>query len=162
MMDYVTLGNLEIQLIPLLVVLFETVLIGSLLIGWYFGARRLNIDLHHWMVYGVTPIHALIWLLWMFPAVLRSLPGALQNPIPRFIPIIHWTSGLIALILSITIAITFIFNRNIPLGLLRRIRPLMIVTIISWTIAFVLGLYIFINFKIESTPDYYYIIWNLV
>jgi hypothetical protein len=159
-MDIVTIGNFEIQLIPLLVLIFEAILIGSLLIGWYFGARRLNIDFHHWMVYGVTPVHAVIWFLWMFPAVLRSLPRALQDPIPRIFPIIHWTSGLIALILSISITIIFIFNRDIPLGLLRRIRPLMIVTIICWSIAFILGLYIFINFKIESVPDYSYMIWR--
>ncbi len=142
--------------------LFETILISSLVIGWYFGARRLNIDLHHWMVYGATPVHAIIWFLWMLPAVLRSLPRALQDPIPRIFPLLHWTSGLIALILSISITITFLLNKDIPLGLLRRIRPFMIVTIICWTIAFVLGIYIFLNFKIDTVSEYSSSIWEFL
>jgi len=163
-MEDIIISNFEIAFIPLIVLLLESILGILLFLGWFLGARRLNIQLHHWMVYSATSIHLFIWFLWMFPKSLASLPSALSNPLARILPLAHWTSGLIALSLSLLIAIIFLFNRDIPLALLRRVRPLMIITIISWLIAFILGFIIFINFRIKSIPEepYYYTLFARV
>ncbi|MHA1947154.1 MAG: hypothetical protein ACXAC6_03810 [Candidatus Hodarchaeales archaeon] len=162
-MDYINIFDLQIPLIPLIVFLFELVLVCSLLIGWYFGARRLNLTLHHWMVYSISSIHLIIWLIWMFPKALNALPFVLSDPFNKMLPFLHYSVGLIAIISSLTLVVIFIFNQDIPLNLLRRLRPLMIVTLICWTIAFTLGFLIFLIFKIETIPDDpYYSLLNLI
>ena len=162
-MDYVVLFGYQISLIPLIVFLLELILICSLLIGWYFGARRLNLTLHHWMVYSISSVHFIVWLIWMFPKSLNALPFLLSDPFNKLLPLLHYTMGLIAVISSLTLVVIFIFNQDIPLGLLRRVRPLMILTLICWAIAFTLGFLIFINFKItEVVDDPYYYVMNLI
>lgn len=96
----------------------------------------------------------------MFPGVLTSLPSALNNPLARILPLTHWLSYLITLVLSLLMIIIFLFNRDIPLALLKRVRSLMIITIISWLIALILGFIIFINYRIKSISEepYYYVL----
>ena len=155
-MDTILFLDYEIATIPLVVILLEGLLILSLIIGWYLGARRLNINLHHYMVYSVTVIHFLIFLLWMFPGFLRSLPGALNDPLPKLLQISHWTSGLVAIVLSLFLTLLFLLNRDIPLDLLRKVRPVMIVTLICWSIAIILGAVIFLSFRVQETSTYDY------
>ena len=156
-MSKIVFLDYEIVLISLIVFLIEIGILISLLIGWYLGARRLNINLHHYMVYSVTTIHFIIFITWMLPNALSALEFVLNDPIGRALPLLHWSIGLIAVSLSVTIVIIFLFNRDIPLSLLKRVRPLMIVTIICWSIAFVLGLLIFFTFKVTQTEPSYYI-----
>ncbi|MHA1966846.1 MAG: hypothetical protein ACW964_03475 [Candidatus Hodarchaeales archaeon] len=155
-MDTFTFLDYEIATIPLVVILFEGLLILALIIGWYLGARRLNINLHHYMVYSGTLIHFIIFLVWMFPGFLNSLPGVLSNPLPKLLQIFHWSFGLVAVILSVFLTILFLFNRDIPLDLLRKVRPLMIVTLICWFIALVLGAIIFFSFRVQEASSYDY------
>ncbi|MFW9917730.1 MAG: hypothetical protein ACFFGZ_19165, partial [Candidatus Thorarchaeota archaeon] len=53
--------------IAILVLLAEIIFILSLLTGWYFGARRLNITLHHRVVYIAVPVQFGLLILWMIP-----------------------------------------------------------------------------------------------
>ncbi|MHA2033034.1 MAG: hypothetical protein ACW99Q_27015 [Candidatus Kariarchaeaceae archaeon] len=162
-METLTFLDYEIATIPLIVILLEGLLILTLIIGWYLGARRLNINLHHYMVYSGTLIHFIIFLVWMFPGFLNSLPRVLSNPLPKLLHIFHWSFGLVAVILSVFLTILFFFNRDIPLDLLRKVRPLMIVTFICWIIALVLGAIIFLSFRVQeaSNYDYYTIFLNI-
>ncbi|MFX0085140.1 MAG: hypothetical protein ACFFAU_05670 [Candidatus Hodarchaeota archaeon] len=155
-MNTITFLDYEIAIIPLVVIILELILIIALIVGWYLGARRLKINLHHYMVYSGTIIHFSIFLFWMFPNFTKTISGALSNPFARIIPILHWSFGLVAVILSISLTTIFLFNRDIPLDLLRKLRPFMIITLLSWIIALILGAIIFISFRIEEVSTYYY------
>ncbi|MFW9778009.1 MAG: hypothetical protein ACFFE8_04080 [Candidatus Heimdallarchaeota archaeon] len=146
----------NIPTLALLVLIVEVVLFCGLFVGWYFGARRLNITLHHWMVYGATIAHLTVWLLVMLPNALRAAPRVLADPLGRWIPFAHWTMGSITIALSLFITISFAVKRfEIRLRTLINFRPLMIATVICWTITLFLGLLVFLTVKVRpiATPE---------
>jgi hypothetical protein len=119
----------------------ESLIVAVLLLGWFFGARRLNFNIHHAVVYTVILIHAVIVAVWMIPiAQIAISHGLLGDPIVNMGYILHFTIGMTADALSIILAVLFIVRRDMPLSLLRRARPLMFTTLILWIISYGLGL----------------------
>ncbi|MFX1252762.1 MAG: hypothetical protein ACFFCZ_14240 [Promethearchaeota archaeon] len=126
-------------LIAILILMFEIGLFIILLTGWYFGGRRLNLRLHHGVVYGLIGVQLIIIGLWMLPRALLFLPYLFVD-IPRSLLIIlHVSLGLITISLGVFIIIVFLLNREIPLALLKKIQPVMVVVLGCWIIAFTLG-----------------------
>lgn len=127
-------------IIPTSVLLIESIVVLVLLIGWYFGARRLNFNLHHGVVYSIVVAHVLTLSLWMIPIASGAIPFLLTDPVRFWRPLSHFILGLLALVFGLVLGLIFLIKRDIPLKLLRRARPLMILTISLWIISFVLGL----------------------
>ena len=125
--------------IAVLVLLIESGLIIALIIGWYFGARRLNINLHHGVVYGGLLINTVIVAVWMLPRGIRALPYLLTDPLLYSRVLLHFMIGLVVICLGLVIGILFLLNRDIPLGLLKKAQPFMIVILLGWIITFSLG-----------------------
>lgn len=130
-------------IIATIVVIILSLLIIGLFIGWFYGARRLNLDLHHIAVYGATILVFLIILLWMGPriiSVLTSSSSSYYSSSPSIGSIIHAIAGLIVLIAMLVVSIAFIIKRDIPLALLKKMRYFMIGILVIFPIVFVLGI----------------------
>ena len=127
----------------LIVMGIETVIIIVVAIGWYLGARRMNFNLHHVAVYSVILVHLIIVGAWMWPRAMYAIEnfGLLNDPVGNLRILAHFGIGLTADLLSIILALVFIWKRDIPLNVLRRARPVMILTLILWIISFGLGAY---------------------
>ncbi|MHA2270467.1 MAG: hypothetical protein ACXACI_01305 [Candidatus Hodarchaeales archaeon] len=125
--------------IAILVLLAEIIFILALLMGWYFGARRLNIDLHHLVVYIAVPVQFVLLVLWMLPKPLKSLDFLLDAPIKNWNLLAHFILGLITIGLALGVVITFIIYRGVPLTVLRKVRPVMIAILLLWIVTFSLG-----------------------
>ncbi|UCE10481.1 MAG: hypothetical protein JSW61_00720 [Candidatus Thorarchaeota archaeon] len=117
----------------------ESLIVAVLLLGWYFGARRLNFNIHHLVVYTVILAHALVVFFWMIPTAQEISNWVFSNPIGNLRLVLHFGIGMVADILSIALAVLFIFRRDMPLSILRRARPVMITTLTLWVIAYGLG-----------------------
>ena len=130
--------------IPYVVLVLEIIVLIALLIGWRYGASRMNFRLHHQAVYGVVLIHILTVGLWMIPRAMERLSIMLENPITFWYQIVHDIIGTLAIVLGAILALLFLIKRGMPLKLLKRARPLMFLTIGVWIIAFLLGVYWFI------------------
>jgi hypothetical protein len=126
-----------------IVLVLESALIFTLLMGWLFGARRLNLTIHHRVVYSVVLIHLVSVGSWMIPRGILILPSLLGNPVAFLPQLVHDTLGFLAVILSILLVVIFAFYRNLQLGILRKARPIMILTLILWMLVFALGLVAF-------------------
>ena len=55
-----------------IVLISESAIMGALLLGWYFGARKKNIQLHRFIGYGALAVHLVAVLLWMVPRAMAS------------------------------------------------------------------------------------------
>ncbi|MFX1607112.1 MAG: hypothetical protein ACFFDD_14555 [Promethearchaeota archaeon] len=130
--------------IPHLVLILEIIVLLALLIGWRYGASRMNFKLHHKAVYFVVLIHILTVGLWMIPRAIDRLSIMLGNPITFWYQIVHDIVGILALGLGALLVILFLIKSGMPLKLLKRTRPFMFLTIGVWIIAFILGVYWFI------------------
>lgn len=125
--------------ISIIAIVIESLLFVMLLVGWYFGARRLNLSLHHWMVYSLIPIHSVFLFLWMIPRFLVVLTTLPVTPIGGIGMIFHGIFGILAGVVIILIVILFLLRRDLPLNLLRKTRPLMFVALLMWVILFIGG-----------------------
>ena len=136
----------EIFGIPIsyLILVLEIIVLMALLVGWRYGASRMNFDLHHKAVYSVVLIHILTVGFWMIPIAVSRLSITLGDPITFWYQIVHDTIGILAIGFGAVLAVIFIFKRGLPLKLLKRTRPIMFITISVWIIAFLLGLYWFL------------------
>lgn len=130
-------------LIATSVLLIESFILLILLIGWFYGARRLNFNLHHGAVYTIIVAHILTLTLWMIPIASGAISFLLTDPVQFWRPLLHFILGTFALIFGIILGIIFLIKRDIPLKLLRRARPLMILTLTLWVLSFVVG---FVNY----------------
>lgn len=118
----------------------EVLIIIVLLIGWLYGARRLDFRVHHRAVYSIVLVNSLIVGIWMIPqAISLASFGYFDDLSTSWHQILHDTLGLIAVALSIVVSAVFVVRRDMPLKLLKRTRPLMILILILWIITFVLG-----------------------
>jgi hypothetical protein len=153
----------------------EVVLLVALIIGWRFGARRLDIRLHHRVVYLLILSQLIIIILWMAPRALAFITSSavaylngdlfliLASLYPninllQFIPAssvdpsiniitLHSIVGLITVGLGVALITIFLLRPEMPLKLLRRGRPLMITTFIIFIIVFVVGVILFLHFE---------------
>ena len=130
--------------IPYLVLLLEIVVLVALLVGWRYGASRMNFRLHHQAVYAVVLLHILTVGFWMIPRAWNRLSIMLANPITFWYQIVHDIIGIFAIILGAILVVLFLVKRGMPLKLLKRTRPFMFLTIGVWIVAFILGVYWFL------------------
>ena len=129
------------------ILIAEIILMVLLFIGWYKGARRLNIDLHHYIVYSVTIIANFLFLIWMAPKITVDRYFSIISNFPdTYKPTIHMTLGLIVLILMITVSGIFIVNRDININRLKRYKPLMIIIAITFPIVVFTGFLLYMKY----------------
>ncbi len=131
--------------IAILVMLFETVMMAIILLGWYYGARRLDLKLHHRAVYSMVFVHLVGVTLWMIPRALSISSEVFENPGTYWYLIVHNILGFVALSMGIVLSLLFILKPDMPLSLLRRARPAMILVLIVWSVAFILGAWAFLT-----------------
>ena len=127
-----------------LVMILEVIVLLVLAIGWIYGSRRMDYKLHHKAVYFVALIHMLTVGAWMIPQAILRIPVMLADPITNWYQIVHDIIGMLAIVLGVLLVVVFLIKTGMPLKLLKRTRPLMFVTVGTWVIAFLLGLYWFI------------------
>ncbi|MHA2141881.1 MAG: hypothetical protein ACXADC_12795 [Candidatus Thorarchaeota archaeon] len=137
---------MQAELFPVasLVLIAETVIVIMLLIGWLFGARRLEFTLHHWAVYSIILIHSITVGIWMIPRALLFMDSVIADPVGYWHVILHDTLGIVAVILGIIVGVTFIIRRDMPLKLLKRFRPVMLVILVLWITTFFLGFVVYV------------------
>lgn len=137
---------MQAELFPVasLVLGVETVIVIVLLIGWLLGARRLEFTLHHWVVYSIVLIHSITVGVWMIPRAMRFITYIIADPAGNWPLILHDTVGIVAVLLGIIVGLTFIIRRDMPLRLLKRMRPVMILILILWITSFLLGFAVYV------------------
>jgi len=115
-----------------------------LMVGWIYGSRRMDFDLHHRAVWLVALLHFLTVGFWMIPRALERLSFMLANPIANWYQILHDAVGILAIGLGVVLVLLFLIKTGMPLKLLKRTRIFMFLTIGTWIIAFILGFYWFL------------------
>ena len=129
------------ELFALVVMMAETVIVVALMIGWLYGARRMNFKLHHRAVYPAVLFHSITVGAWMIPIALERLPLMLASPMENWYQIAHDTLGIIGIALGLIMVLMFVTKKEMPLKLLKRTRPVMFLTVAIWVISFILGAY---------------------
>ncbi len=117
-----------------------------LFIGWRYGARRLHLNLHHWVIWGSVAIQIGTVALWMVPRIILFLPSLLTNITENLYLIIHGILGLMTVILGICLVILFLVRRDIPLSYLKKGRKFMFLALFGWIAASILGISIYLVF----------------
>jgi hypothetical protein len=130
--------------IPYFVLVLELFIVIVLMVGWIYGARRMDFNLHHKAVWLVALAHFLTVGFWMIPRALERLTFMLANPIANWYQILHDVVGILAIGLGVVLVLLFLVKTGMPLKLLKRTRSLMFLTIGTWIIAFILGFYWFL------------------
>ncbi len=130
--------------ISFIVLILEVIVLIVLVVGWIYGARRKDFNLHHKAVYFVALVHMLTVGVWMIPRALERLSLMLANPIMNWYQIVHDIVGILAIGLGVLLVVIFLVKSGLPIKLLKQTRPLMFLTIGTWIIAFVLGVYWFL------------------
>ncbi len=130
--------------ISFIVLILEVIVLIVLVVGWIYGARRKDFNLHHKAVYFVALVHMLTVGVWMIPRALERLSLMLANPIMNWYQIVHDIVGILAIGLGVLLVVIFLVRSGMPIKLLKQTRPLMFLTIGTWIIAFVLGVYWFL------------------
>jgi len=127
--------------IALAVMIAETVIVVAMMIGWLYGSRRMDIKLHHRVVYPATLIHAITVGAWMIPIALERFPIMMASPMENWYQITHDMLGFVAIGLGLIMGLLFGTRKEMPIKLLKKTRPVMLLTVALWVISFVLGLY---------------------
>ncbi len=130
--------------ISYIVLILEVIVLIVLVVGWIYGARRKDFNLHHKAVYIVALVHMLTVGVWMIPRALDRLSIMLANPLLNWYQIVHDIVGILAIGLGVLLVVIFLARSGMPIKLLKQTRPLMFLTIGTWIIAFVLGVYWFL------------------
>ncbi|NWF95005.1 MAG: hypothetical protein HXY34_02585 [Candidatus Thorarchaeota archaeon] len=126
------------------VLVLECVMMIVVAIGWWYGARRLDFRLHHRAVYSIILIHLLGVSLWMIPQALSALPLVMANPQTYWYVIVHDTLGILTIGMALILVVAFLIRPDLPLRLLRRARPIMIIVLTTWTVTFLFGAAMFV------------------
>ncbi|MFW9920985.1 MAG: hypothetical protein ACFFED_15400 [Candidatus Thorarchaeota archaeon] len=135
---------IDLNTIAMIVMAIETILVIGLMVGWLYGARRMDFKTHHRAVYPIVLIHSITVGFWMIPIAIARLPIMLANPMAFWYQIVHDMIGFAGIALGIILALLYAFKRDMPLKLLKKTRPIMFLTIGVWSAAFILGLYWFL------------------
>ena len=130
--------------IAYIVLVLEIIVLLVLGIGWIYGSRRMDYKLHHKAVSFVALVHMRTVGAWMIPQAMGRIPFMLADPITHWYQIVHDVIGMFAIVLGVLLVVVFLIKTGMPLKLLKRTRPLMFVTIGTWVIAFLLGIYWFL------------------
>ncbi len=135
------------QTVAMSSLVIETAIIIVLLVGWLYGARRLDFRIHHWAVYSTVLVNSILVGLWMIPQAVALIAGNyFADPMASLHVSIHLTIGLVTVVLSIIVSFMFLARRGMPLKLLKRTRPAMILILGLWTITFLLGVMTYTTF----------------
>ena len=65
---------LDLNMIAMIVMVIETILVVALMVGWLYGARRMDFKTHHRAVYPIVLIHSITVGVWMIPIAIGRLP----------------------------------------------------------------------------------------
>jgi len=130
--------------IPYLVLILEIFIVIILMVGWIYGAKRMDFNLHHKAVWFVALVHFLTVGFWMIPRAIERLSFMLANPLANWYQILHDAVGILAIGLGVVLVLMFLIKTGMPLKLLKRTRPFMFLTIGTWLLAFILGFYWFL------------------
>lgn len=130
--------------IPYFVLILELFIVIVLMVGWIYGSRRMDYDLHHRAVWLVALLHFLTVGFWMIPRAFERLSFMLANPIANWYQILHDVVGILAIGLGVILVVMFLVKKGMPLKLLKRTRPFMFLTVGTWLLAFILGFYWFL------------------
>ena len=137
--------------ISITVMVVETLMLIAIFVGWYRGARRLDFKLHHLAVYSIVLVHVVNVALWMIPQALSISGEVFGNPVRFWYVILHDSLGIITLMLAIVLVLLFILKPGMPLRILRRARPVMIIVLIVWIVTFAIGGLVFL-LKLLANP----------
>ena len=130
--------------ISYIVLILEVIVFIVLIAGWIYGARRKDFNLHHKAVYFVALVHMLTVGVWMIPRALERLSFMMADPIQNWYQIVHDVTGMLAIVLGVLLVAIFLVKAGMPIKLLKSTRPLMFITVGTWVIAFLLGVYWFL------------------
>ena len=130
--------------IPYFVLILELFIVIVLMVGWIYGSRRMDYDLHHRAVWLVALLHFLTVGFWMIPRAIERLSFMFANPIANWYQILHDVVGILAIGLGVILVAMFLVKKGMPLKLLKQTRPFMFLTIGTWLLAFILGFYWFL------------------
>jgi hypothetical protein len=130
--------------IPYFVLILEIFIVIVLMVGWIYGSRRMDYNLHHRAVWLVALLHFLTVGFWMIPRALERVSIMLANPIANWYQILHDAVGILAIGLGVILVLMFLVKTGMPLKLLKQTRPLMFLTVGTWILAFILGFYWFL------------------
>lgn len=138
-------------IIATVVLTIEVILVCALLMARY-GARRLNLKIHHGVVYSITIINGFIIVFWMGQRALRFLPRQLERFPDSFMFFTHVVLGLTTMTLALGLTSLYLVKvvkkETIPLPLIRRTKPIMITTAILWILTFIVGVINYLNARI--------------
>ncbi len=127
--------------IATIVFVVESIVFLSVMIGWLYGARRMDYDTHHRFIYPAMLIHVITVSLWMIPRAMQlAEEGLFDDPVGNWYQIVHDAIGFVAIALGLIIALTFLVKSDMPLNILQKAKPLMWVTLGLWLVSFVLGI----------------------
>ncbi|MBE0526133.1 MAG: hypothetical protein IH631_04275, partial [Candidatus Thorarchaeota archaeon] len=94
--------------IPYLVLILELFIVIVLMVGWIYGSRRMNFNLHHRAVWFVALVHFLTVGFWMIPQAIGRLSFMLANPIANWYQILHDAIGILAISLGVILVLIFL------------------------------------------------------
>ncbi len=138
---------MSFPIVSTLVLVIEILIIVAIGFGSYYG-RLLDIDLHHRLIYPAILVQFLIVVLWMIPnsSFLRQDPESPLGSIGKVILYLHIASGLLAILLSVYLALYFlIYQRKWEIGNLPLQRKIMITTMYAWFSAFIFGVLVYLG-----------------
>jgi len=127
--------------------IFQVVIMIILVIGAYYAKRKLRYAVHGKVMGVALLLNAISILFVMAPRLFENL-GFLRSTItqpPSQIGVIHPILGVVAEILGLTVMATL---RPCGSKMGTNIRYLMRITITMWTMAFLLGVIIYIAFYV--------------
>ncbi|MFX0211795.1 MAG: hypothetical protein ACFFDT_37810, partial [Candidatus Hodarchaeota archaeon] len=114
-MEYHGLDNLQVAEITLILEILMFVLI---FIGWFYGSRRLNIYLHHRIVYPIIFINGVAIYFQMIAGGIRAIHfGLLLHPFEgtNWLRIVHMILGATTMILVFILLLIFFLEPELPL-----------------------------------------------
>jgi predicted small integral membrane protein len=79
----------------------------------------------------------------MIPRAVLFMGNVIADPLGYWHVILHDTLGIMAVILGIIVGVTFIIRRDMPLKLLKRFRPVMLLILFLWITTFFLGFMVY-------------------
>ena len=101
--------------IPYMVLILEIFILIVLMIGWIYGSRRMDFNLHHRAVWLVALLHFLTVGFWMIPRAYERLSFMLANPLLNWYQILHDVVGILAIGLGIVLVLMFLIKSGMPL-----------------------------------------------
>lgn len=127
-----------------IMLILEVIVLLVLVVGWIYGSRRRDFNLHHKAVYFIILVHLLTVGFWMIPRAIERVSIMLGNPLLYWYQIIHDFVGMFAIVVGVLLVVVYFVKTRMRPTLLKHTKSLMLLTVVTWIIAFVLGVYWFL------------------